>query len=281
MNVSKWKIAIIVAGAVVVLLGWAGVQIGPRWYMLHRLYSVPEMAERIAVIPTELDLASVPMPQGKTCHVGFAEFMVPNASRVDLEASGSGTAVLGQSDTLNFGIMPPHNPRSTERMAELQSLANELPPGDPMREAMANGASLDFLVQIQKMKPVSTWDALRMDPTEFQIYMGLLIQKGGNGPGSTAVHTFSTPTARGMVEVGMEAGDTSIAFVSFENPTGRVAVGFRALLPNGATGDVRDVLVPLIKTFRFTVDAIGSKEEVRRLIAGAGITPLRQDQEKR
>lgn len=282
MNVSKpWKITIIVAGVVVVLLVWAGLRVVPRWYMLHRIYSVPEMTARIAVIPTELDLAAVPMPQGKTCHVGFAEFVVPNASRVDLKASGRGTAVLGQSDSLDFLIMPPFNPRTADRMGEVQSFANELPEGHPMREALANGSSLDFLIQIQKVTPVSTWDALRMDPTEFQIYVGWLIEKGGNRLGRTSVHTFSTPTARGMVEVGMKAGDTSIAFVSFENPTGRMAVGLHARLPNGATGDVRDALIPLIKTFRFTIDAVGSEDEVRSLIAGAGIEPLRQDQDKK
>jgi hypothetical protein len=50
-------------------------------------------------------------------------------------------------------------------------------------------------------------------------------------------------------------------------------------LPAGKTGDISEVMFPLLNSFRFTVEHLASQEKIREIIVSAKIMPRIEDQE--
>ncbi len=275
----KKTIAIlIVAQLGVVIVGW---QVGARWYMLHKVYRHPQARHRVAIVPTELDLAAMQVPQGVTCNVGYAEFIVPSVSSVELKSS-SGIAVLGESDVLSFAFLAPWDPSAPSSTAEtFKSELSKLPEGNPLREELAgpDATHLDLLINMERTTPEPFLTVLFQDQHLFVFRTMQLILKGGMQDGSHSVHTYSTEHTRGLIRVGKNEGDVSYAHVSIQNRTGTEAVGMIARLPDGKSGDITQILPPLLKTFRFTVEHLDSEDEITKLITQAGIPPKPEEQE--
>ena len=275
----KKSIAILIVAVIgVVIVGW---QVGARWYMLRKVYRHPQARHRVAIVPTELDLATSQVPQGVTCNVGYAEFIVPSVSSVKLKSS-SGIAVLGESEALTFAFLAPWDPSAPNSTAEsFKSELSKLPEGNPVREELAgpDATHLDLLVNMERTTPEPFLTVLFQDQHLFVFRTMQLILKGAMQDGSHSVHTYATPHTRGLIRVGKDEADVSYAHVSIENQSGTQAVGMLAHLPEGKPGDITHILPPLLKTFRFTAEHLDSEDEITELIARAGIPPKPEDQE--
>jgi hypothetical protein len=90
------------------------------------------------------------------------------------------------------------------------------------------------------------------------------------------VYTFSTRHAHGLICVGKHSGDLRYAHVSLDEPDGRIAVGFYIHLKEKSKGTVLEFIKPILNTFRFKIDSVDSKEQIKRLIEEAGI-PTREE----
>lgn len=271
------SILIIVALGLVVV-GW---QVGARWYMLRKVYRHPQARHRVAIVPSELDLATLQVPQGVTCNVGYAEFIVPSVSSVELKSS-SGIAVLGESELLTFAFLAPWDPSAPSSTAEsFKSELATLPEGNLLREELADpdATHLDLLVNMERTTPEPFLTVIFQDQHLFAFRTMQLILKGAMQDGSHSVHTYATPHTRGLIRVGKDEADVSYAHVSIENQSGTQAVGMIARLPDGKSGDITQTLPSLLKTLRFTVEHLDSENEITEMIAHAGIPPKPEDQE--
>ena len=268
---------LIIAILGVVIVGW---QVGARCYMLRKVYRHPQARHRVAIVPTQLDLATLQVPQGVTCNVGYAEFVIPSAPSVDLKSSG-GIAVIGESDTLTFAFLPPWDPSAPDSTAEsFKSELSKLPESNPLRAELADpdATHLDLLINMERMTPEPFLTVLFQDQHLFAFRTMQLILKGAMQDGSRSVHTYATPHTRGLILVGKDETDVSYAQVSIENQSGTQAVGMLAHLPDGKPGDITQILPPLLKTFRFTAEHLNSEDEISELIARAGVPPRPEDQ---
>jgi hypothetical protein len=88
-----------------------------------------------------------------------------------------------------------------------------------------------------------------------------------------SVHTYHTPETRGLILVGANSGDLGMAHVFIENRSRTQAVSLRILAAGGKSNDVMKVLPAMLKTFRFTVEHLDSKDAVKAVITKAGIPP--------
>ena len=277
----KKNIAIVIAAVFgVVLVGW---QVGARWLILRKLYRHPQAQHRMAIVPTELDLATLQVPQGVTCNVGYAEFVVPSVSAVGLQSSG-GIAVLGESDALTFAFLPPDDPSATDgAVGRFKSELSKLPARHPLRAELTDpdATHLDLSISMERTTPEPFLTALFQDKHVLAFRTMQLVLKGAIPYGSHSIHTYITPQTRGLIRVGEAPGDVAVAHVSIENRAGTEGVGLIARLPAGKPGDITEILPPLLSTFRFTVDHLASHDEIAKVIAQAGIPPRAEDQEQR
>lgn len=270
---KKTIVILIVAVLSVVIIGW---QVGARWYMLRKMYRHPQARHRVAIVPSELDLVTLNVQQGFTCNVGYAEFIVPYVSSVQLNSSYSGTAILGESDALTFALLAPWDPSAPDNTAEsFKRELLKLPEGNPLRAELADpdATHLDLLINMEQTVPDPFLTVLFHNRHLFAFRTMQMILKGSMQDGSHSVHTYTTPHTRGLIRVGKDEADVSYAHASIENRTGTQAVGMLAHLPDGNQGDIKQFLLPLLKTFQFTVENLDSEDEIIKLIAHAGITP--------
>jgi len=273
---NKGRIGITIALAVVVLLtGW---HVGARWYVLRKVYRNPESTHRVTVVPAELDLADVQVTQGVTCNVGYASFVIPDTSTLDLKSSG-GIGILGESDSLSFGLLPPWNPKADEAFAALKSSFDKLPKGHPMRQAVIEGTGLDWMIQMERAHPIPFSRALSIGSEAFKLYTCQLLLKSVIPYGAGGVYTFSTPTTRGLICIGRERTDLRYATVSIEDRAQTQAVGMIARVPDGKDGEIMSILPAILKTFCFSVQGVSSTNRIAQLIVEAGIPPRLQDEE--
>ncbi|MFH1707139.1 MAG: hypothetical protein ABIF71_04390 [Planctomycetota bacterium] len=271
---KKSAICITIGVILVVLL--AGWRIGERWYLLRKVNCNPQAKYRATVVATELQLVNVQVTPGVTCNVGYAEFIIPNTSSVDMQSDGS--AVVGESDAMTFALLAPWNPSvPNEITARFKDELVKLPEGHPLREELAK-PGLDMLVQVERAAPDPFWKAVLEDRHLFAFNNCQLALKGAMQYGGHSVHTYQTPETRGLILVGKRKGDVSCATLCIENRSGTQAVGMIARLPNGKVGDIMDVLPPVVKSFRFIVSGLDSRERIMEIIEKAGIRPKQDGQ---
>ncbi len=274
---KKWIISIVVLA--IALAGW---RVGSRWYVLHKLYHHPEVRYRAGVVATELDLSPIQAKHGVTCDVGYAEFIIPSTNAVQLKSSGEGCVVLGNTDRLSFFFLIPFNPSAPEWTNNILSQAlAKLPASHPYRAlAPCPGTTfLDMEIRAEQMLPESLWEACLEDWSVFVVNSILLQEKGFSvGRGMRRVHTYHTSETRGLVRVGETPDDFTKSHVSIQNRAGTQTVGMHIRTRKGCTNDVMDFVSCIVKTFRFKMENLDSKDEIRKIIAGAGIKP-KGDQE--
>lgn len=275
---KKWIIGIAVLA--MLLGGW---RIGARWWVLRKLYRHPEAKHRVAVVPTELDLSDVQITQGVTCNVGYAEFVIPSTYSVDLKSTDSGCAVLGETDGLWFALLAPFDPSAPDHPANgIKAELSKLPRNHPLRRRFADpdATGLDLEIHAEQCLPPALWEAAMWNDAQFAFSTAQLFYKGSStGGGMHSVHTYKTPETRGLVRVGKNPTDLSTAHVSMENRSGTQAVGILIRTRGDSNKDVMDSFSVILKTFRFTVETVDSEDEVKRIIAEAGILPREEEEE--
>ena len=278
---KKWIIGIIVLLTLGISCG--GWHVAAQWWMLRKVFQHPEARHRASIIPTEIDLSSVQVAQCVTCSVGYAEFVIPFAGSVTLKSSGSGLVVLGESESLCFALLPPHDPSALNMTADsFKKEVCKLPPGHSLREQLAKpGATfLDLDIAMERALPSPYWKAAFQDRSCFTFNtIQLALKASCTGAGMSSVHTFHTPEIRGLIRIGKSAGDSRNAHVSIENRLGTQSVGMYFSLPSGREGSIRDVLLPVLATFRFTVEHLDANDKIKESIMKAGIKPRIEEHE--
>jgi hypothetical protein len=271
---------IVIGLILVVILALGGWHIGARWYWVNKLYRSPEMKHRVAMVPKELDVTVASATHGVTCNVGYATFVVPVADSIELTSSRASAGVFGMSTSLFFGLVPPFDPSTLEATAFKKDL-NKLPSQHPLRQQLAgpDATFLDFEIYAERSLPDPLWKVVFQDRSALILNMAPLLHKASaTQMGMHGVYTYSCADTRGLIRVGSEEGDRSRAFVSIENNSGTQGVGMMIQLQDGKEGDVMKILPAMLKTFRFTAEELGSVDEVKSLIAQAGILPIPEAQ---
>lgn len=265
----------IIIGVVLVILLYAGQHIGMRWYRLRKLYRNLQTQHRAKIVPTELDLTDINATKGVTCNIGYAEFIIPGDSLVDLK-SVSGTSVVAKTESLTLAFLSPWNPKASKNnLAMLKQELSKLPKDNSLRKTLAgNGiTTLDLEIYMERLTPEPFLKAIFSNYDLFKYNTMNLLQKSAMQIGNQSVHTYKTSETRGLIRVGKKQGDKSYAHVVIENLTGTQSVGVYVNLPKGKQGDIMDIVPSIIKTFRFTVEGLESKDKIKEIIAGAGISP--------
>ena len=274
---KKWVIGIVV---VVALLG--GCRVGSRWCVLRKMYCHADVKHRMSIVPSELDLSDVQVAGGVTCDVGYAEFIIPSTDSVQLKSSASG-AVLGETEAFSFAFLIPFDPSAPDKKRdEVEKELTKLPQGHPLREELAGPGKtfLDLQIYAERIVPDRFWKTVFQDSTLFAVNTRLLYQKGSTtGLGMHRVHTYHTPETRGLVLVGKEAGDLSTAHATLVNRSGTQAVGMHICTLGDGTNDVMQIMSVILKTFKFTVENLNSGDDVKKIIAEAGILSREEEKE--
>lgn len=129
----------ITAGVTLAILlgGW---HVGSRLYILSKVYRDPQAKHRMAVVPTPLDMVGLLSAGGVTCNVGYAEFVIPSDQSVSIKSS-KGIAILGESASLSFAFLSPHDPSANDEMSSFRLSLAKLPAGHPLRKQLASAGS--------------------------------------------------------------------------------------------------------------------------------------------
>jgi len=269
-----------------VLILWAAWRGGTRYYVLYRISRIPGARERAAIMPKELDLADTRATSATVYNLGYARFSLPVDSPVELtRSSGEGaTAIVGKSPALSFAFFIPFHPLAPSPLLSIvQSQARKLPEAHAMRRLVEDQDlnSVDCLIQIERTAPIPFSRVFFMKKDDFTLYAFQLIEKSLHRWGRGGIYTFATPATKGLVHVGEEGVNMNSVHVMFQSLSGHHAVGLFAYPPKGKEGPVLDLLKPLLKTFRFTGDSIGTKDAIRAQIEGAGIpvSPQREEED--
>lgn len=275
---KKWIIGVAVFA--ILLGGW---RIGGRWWVLRKLYRHPDAKHRIAVVPKEIDLSDVQVAHGVICDVGYAEFVIPSSAPVDLRSTGNGCAVLGETEDIWFALLAPFDPSAPDRTADgFKAELSKLPKSHPLRKQFASpGATgLDLEIHAEHRLLPSLWEIVMWDDAHFAFNTVQLFQKGSStGGGMHSVHKYKTPDTRGLVRVGENPTDLSYAHVSMENRSGTQAVGMLFRVTGNNTNNVMNLFATVLKSFRFKAENLDSKDEVKKIIAEAGILPRKEEHE--
>jgi len=282
----KRSILLVSLSVASLLILWAAWRGGSRCFVLNRINGIPGARERAAIMPKELDLADTRATSTTVYNLGYARFSLPADSPVELTRSsgGSSTAIIGKSPALSFAFFIPFDPLAPSPLLSVaQSQARKLPEAHAMRRLVEdqNLNSVDYFIQIERTAPIPFSRVFFMKKDDFTLYAFQLIEKSLHRWGRGGIYTFATPATKGLVHVGEEGVNMNSVHVMFQSLSGHHAVGLFAYPPKGKEGPVLDLLKPLLKTFRFTGDSIGTKDAIRAQIEGAGIpvSPQREEED--
>lgn len=275
---KKWII-----GLAVLAILFGGWRVGARWWVLRKLYLHPDARHRIAVVPTELDLSNVQVTHGVTCDVGYAEFVIPSSTPVDLTSTGSGCAVFGETEGIWFALLAPFDPSAPDHTVDgFKAELSKLPKSHPLRKQFASpGATgLDLEIHAEHRLPPTLWKAAMWDDAQLAFNSAQLFHKGSStGGGMHSVHTYKTSETRGLVRVGENPTDMSKAHVSMENRSGTQAIGMHFCLAGGSTNSVMNLFPVVLRSFRFKTENLNSKKDIKKIIAEAGILPKEEQED--
>ena len=270
---QQWLIA--AAGVVFLLIVSVGGRAAGRWFLVKKTVARADSQDRIARVPQELDLSLVPVPDDRTCRVGYAEFVLPSTSAIHLESTSD--IIVGQSESMNFWLMTPHDPATGDSMMQWsQTLAPKRADSrsrEPGAERDRDWTILDSLIQLERTTELPLAETFFMGRRAFSLYIARLTLKGSSTYGSAGVYTYATGTTRGLVLIGRKKGNPERVQVCIESQNGRAAMGIICRVFPKTQEPVLDFLKPVLASFRFTVPRVGTKEEIRALVAGAGIKP--------
>ena len=260
---------IVLLASVIGLYFW---QRARTWRMFHRS---PDIVNRIKIVPSDLDLSTVELTNTKPCNIGYAEFALPSKYSLALH-SYNGTFIIGKSSAFDFILMPPVNPKGTNTCLQLMRLKlSKLPATHPLVREMSDPqmTDLDFQIRIEKLTAIPTlWQCLVIDKASFIDIVGRVWGKSVTPYGCDGVYYYKTDDTRGLLRMGQSDSHAS-AHVVIESQTRKNNLIFIINMHNDDASSVMPLLLPILKSFRFTVGNIPSEESLKVLIQSTGIEP--------
>ena len=242
------KILIIIIGVTVVATSTHFcVRTLSRVNLLGQLLSKPHENERTRV-QLDLIVMNETPNDGTLYNLGYASFSSPYD--IQLYASENGTHIYCSSETFEILISPPVDQRisQTDILLPDQSL-------------------VDRSIEREETMPFSKLDIVKMDEYDFSNKTSKLLDKSKQWAGHAGTCTYSTPWTKGLILVGRDRTDNSIAQVDIDNLTDKLTIRLSIISKNNAVVD----LEPILSSFRFSVGSVGSATSISNLIAKVGI----------
>jgi hypothetical protein len=131
---------------------------------------------------------------------------------------------------------------------------------------------MDSIVEIEKTMPISVWKANAMPWDEYAIYLVKLLSKSYHRYGEDGVWIYKASQTKGVVRFGrkFEDPDAVMVHVVLISHDGGISQDFLLIIPPDAKQKVKEILLPLLQSFRFQIDSFESEDQIKDLIRKAG-----------
>ncbi len=258
----------------------AGVLVSPlvvrgilRYYALHNFLRLPGARERVAVEPKKRTLTA--LPSVHPVNLGYAAFDTGSTSPISIEAVASGASVLLTYDDVRIQFLPPYGPEMSTNLipASARVSAHEARTHPHtltyLHEMEADQMAAEMTVEETQMLRLSK--ILFMSSDDFLLYSMRLSLKASLRWGSIEVQFFESPDAKGIVRTGDSTKDRPFAAVFLASPDGARKVGLQMDVIGSSLNAISVSLDPILRSFRFTTDAVGDRDRIKALIREAGI----------
>ena len=244
-----------------------------RWYSLHRFLERGYARERVAVEPKTNKLAAIATVG--PVNLGYATFDTGSTSPVNICSQAGGASILVVYDDVHIGFLPPFVPGGpSTQAARKRAVSREEGRNYPramsyVQQMLADPLAAEVAMEATSLLPFSR--ILLMSKDQFLEYSLKLSHKGSFQRGLNEVYFFESPYAKGITRTGDSTNDRRVASVVLTSPDGRHCVGIHLGVEEGSSQDIGQVLDPIVRSFRFTVDSVQDREKVKALILSAGI----------
>ena len=264
--------------AVLVFAAAVSARFGWRCHQLKKAMPTSVARYRAAMVPVALDLTAVRVAGDQTCDIGYAEFVVPENTPLQMVSIFAGRGIKATAGSVSFAFLLPWMVPGID----LPAIACLFP--DTARKRSENMPTLgpvpnqlDLLFQMEQTLPLTWEKVMTMRTPQFTLHLANLAMKANHKIGLGGVYTFATPEIRGYIQVGEAPSDHHSAHVALQDSGSMLSVGGKFWYPPGTNDDILAFLKPVLKSFRFKVHTITSDDQIRKLIADAGIKPDKSD----
>lgn len=234
-----------------------------RYAAIKKIVDSPK-AETVAAMPIG-SKNPVLLENTEPVDVGFAKFQMKDPGVMSARTSESGKAMIlsngdvgvvflspiawDQNDSDSADSRPARYPRTAQFFKE--TLAD-------MVKSLRTAAEIHY--------PPAFLDVCWMSEDELRLYKSKLQRKLGILCGQTEIFYMETMDARAVVSIGFKPGERHQAHVYIGSLDGSIAVD---CMLSTTSGDVGDLAVRLVSSFKFMMESVRDKEEVKRVIAEA------------
>jgi hypothetical protein len=157
---KKRIIVATLVGVTILGVAYSGWQFSLRWRILRPLIaSSSQLQHRMAIVPTELDLAQTQITNGTFCNLGYAGFSVSQTEALSF-FSYQDLIIGGTNSFVNLTFLDPWDPSSRgDELRELKKMVSKFPPHNPFRKRLdhPNATELDFQIQLEHITPPARW----------------------------------------------------------------------------------------------------------------------------
>lgn len=266
----KWLIPLIVGIVAAAALGPLAIRGVLRYHALYKVLKRPEARERLSIQPTWHEFAAL-----KPVHpinLGYATFDTGATNPISIAATASGAVLLTNRD-VSIAFLLPFAPDISSDPSIEQTVGRE-ERAHPHIAAYLREAATDPMaaeMAVEQIRKLSFSQVLLMNNDDFLVYSFRLLLKVGDRLGSKEVWFFTGPHTKGIVRIGQTPNDVRFANVWFVSPDGKTGIGLLLSIPEGSSNTVYTPLEPILRSFRFTINKVGDRDEIKTLIREAGI----------
>ena len=247
-----------------------------RSFLLRQVIGKPEQYARASVIPEYLDMDAIHIGNTKLYSLGYADFLLPSHIELLLHSKGPDNWINGESEILSihfYDIESPNDPNGL--MTKLYSGLADFPIPDQLKKNLQEHFPnlIDSVITIEKTLPQPFREAIFMSWNEFILYMIKLVSKVYHPQGQHGVWIYQSKHTQGCVRIGPKTGDpnTEMIFIVLASLDHSMAQTFLISTPDSEKQKLKDNLLPFLQSYRFRINTIQTKDQIKDLIKGAGI----------
>jgi hypothetical protein len=258
--------AVALAAAVAVAL--LAIRGGLRAYALNKVLRLPQAQARLAVKPTRRTLTnSTPV---RLINMGYASFDVGSTNHFFVESVASGASVSLTNRDVSMVFLPPFAPCGSSNLAS-SGMSARANPNTLARLKEWKNDQMAAEIAWEETQPMPPSRILLMNNDDFRLYSLKVAFKAGNRFGSKGVEFFQSPFTKGIVRFGETTNDNRFVAVHFRSLDDTKSIGLLLRVPDASSSNLSDYLDPILRSFRFTAEAVDDREMVKDLIRDAGI----------
>lgn len=254
----------------------------PCWQRIRFWRSVqkfPDIAARVKLEPSNLDLSGVTLVNTTTYNIGYAEFALPSSCPVSLYSYDS-VCIIGKAAAFDFSFLAPVNIIATNSLVHsLSSSFAKLPANHKLvREMSENKISdLDLKIRAEKLTTIPTlWQLMFLDRASFIDTFACYLIKGFSPYGCEGVNFYVAEKTRALVRIG-ESDHHASAYVEIEDRMRKRSAIFIIRMHDQNDSNLMLLLSPFLKSFTFLGEVIPPRESLAEAIRSAGIEPHPDD----